>query len=88
MTFSQRPGRHLQHLLPHLCKYIYFFLSSETVYILHTNVRMIHGFGEHIARYDRMFSIFVSQGIECYGYDQRGWGETGKKSNQFGNNQG
>ncbi|GAA5803601.1 Alpha/Beta hydrolase protein [Helicostylum pulchrum] len=49
---------------------------------------MIHGFGEHIARYDRMFSVFVSQGIECYGYDQRGWGETGKKSNQFGNNQG
>jgi acylglycerol lipase len=49
---------------------------------------MVHGFGEHIARYDRMFSVFASQGIECYGYDQRGWGETGKKSTQFGNNQG
>ncbi|CAO3643172.1 unnamed protein product [Mucor hiemalis] len=49
---------------------------------------LIHGFGEHIARYDRMFSLFTSHGIECYGYDQRGWGETGKKSTQFGNNQG
>lgn len=35
-----------------------------------------------------MFSLFTSHGIECYGYDQRGWGETGKKSTQFGNNQG
>ncbi|RCH88993.1 hypothetical protein CU098_000933 [Rhizopus stolonifer] len=49
---------------------------------------MIHGFGEHIARYDRMFKSFADKGIECYGYDQRGWGETGKKSGQFGNNQG
>ncbi|KAG2212730.1 Alpha/Beta hydrolase protein [Mucor mucedo] len=51
-------------------------------------VVMVHGFGEHIGRYDRLFSLFASQGIECYGYDQRGWGETGKKSTQFGNNQG
>ncbi|KAI8077908.1 Alpha/Beta hydrolase protein [Gilbertella persicaria] len=49
---------------------------------------MIHGFGEHINRYNRMFEVFTSHGIECYGYDQRGWGETGKKSGQFGNNQG
>jgi acylglycerol lipase len=61
-----------------------FFFSTILTY---TN-RMVHGFGEHIARYDRMFSLFVSQGIECYGWDQRGWGETGKKSGQFGNNQG
>ncbi|KAG0734310.1 hypothetical protein G6F57_012016 [Rhizopus arrhizus] len=37
---------------------------------------LIHGFGEHVARYDRMCSYFASQGIECYAYDQRGWGET------------
>ncbi|KAI9467960.1 MAG: Alpha/Beta hydrolase protein [Benjaminiella poitrasii] len=52
------------------------------------NLVMIHGFGEHIGRYDRLLSYFASQGIESYGYDQRGWGETGKKSTQFGNNQG
>ncbi|KAK4514104.1 phosphoglycerate kinase [Mucor velutinosus] len=52
------------------------------------NLIMIHGFGEHIGRYDRLFSFFATQGIECYGYDQRGWGETGKKTAQFGNNQG
>ncbi|KAI8636808.1 Alpha/Beta hydrolase protein [Parasitella parasitica] len=52
------------------------------------NLVMIHGFGEHIGRYDRLFSFFATQGIECHGYDQRGWGETGKKTSQFGNNQG
>ncbi|KAI8382477.1 Alpha/Beta hydrolase protein [Blakeslea trispora] len=49
---------------------------------------VIHGFGDHIARYDRMLKEFANQGIQSYGYDQRGWGETGKKSEQFGNNQG
>ncbi|KAI9280504.1 Alpha/Beta hydrolase protein, partial [Sporodiniella umbellata] len=49
---------------------------------------MIHGFGEHIARYDRTFTAFANNGIECYGYDQRGWGETGKKSGHYGNNEG
>lgn len=49
---------------------------------------MVHGFGEHVGRHDRVLASFASSGIECYGYDQRGWGETGKKSGQFGNNQG
>ncbi|KAI7898951.1 Alpha/Beta hydrolase protein [Cokeromyces recurvatus] len=52
------------------------------------NLVLIHGFGEHIGRYDRLLSNFARQGIESYGYDQRGWGETGKKSTQYGNNQG
>lgn len=49
---------------------------------------MIHGFGEHIGRYDEMFTFFAENGILCYGYDQRGFGQTAQKSHQFGNNQG
>ncbi|KAI9029103.1 Alpha/Beta hydrolase protein [Phycomyces nitens] len=51
-------------------------------------ILMIHGFGEHIARYDEMFTFYAENGIESFGFDQRGWGETGAKSKEFGNNNG
>ncbi|KAI8876428.1 alpha/beta-hydrolase [Backusella circina FSU 941] len=49
---------------------------------------MVHGFSEHSNRYDRLFSLLSNQGIECYCYDQRGWGQTCKKSGRYGDNQG
>ncbi|KAI8982210.1 Alpha/Beta hydrolase protein [Mycotypha africana] len=49
---------------------------------------LVHGFGEHVGRYDRMFTYFAQQGIESTGFDQRGWGETAKKTSLFGNNGG
>ncbi|KAG0170473.1 hypothetical protein DFQ28_001730 [Apophysomyces sp. BC1034] len=52
------------------------------------HVILIHGFGEHIARYDHVATLFAQNGIQVYGFDQRGWGQTGKKSKQYGNNQG
>ncbi|CAO3617828.1 unnamed protein product [Cunninghamella blakesleeana] len=59
-------------------------LSTKPV----AEVLLIHGFGEHCARYDHVFRAFAEQGIQSYAYDQRGWGETGKKYQSFGNNQG
>ncbi|KAI8343687.1 Alpha/Beta hydrolase protein [Chlamydoabsidia padenii] len=49
---------------------------------------IIHGFGDHCTRYDALARVFASHGIQTHGYDQRGWGETGKKYQSFGNNQG
>ncbi|KAI8387967.1 Alpha/Beta hydrolase protein [Radiomyces spectabilis] len=49
---------------------------------------LIHGFGEHVNRYDDMCKVLASHGIQCYGYDQRGWGETGKRAKVYGDNQG
>jgi len=43
-----------------------------------------HGFGEHINRYCYIFEKFAEAGIEVYGYDQRGFGETGKRNNDRG----
>jgi len=43
-----------------------------------------HGFGEHINRYCHVFEKFAEAGIEVYGYDQRGFGRTGKKNNNLG----
>ncbi|KAL0089710.1 Alpha/Beta hydrolase protein [Phycomyces blakesleeanus] len=51
-------------------------------------ILMIHGFGEHIARYDEMFTFYAENGIESFGFDQRGWGETAAKSKEYGNNNG
>jgi len=49
---------------------------------------LVHGFGEHCGRYDALFKQFSSQGIQSYSWDQRGFGETAKKSKQQGNTQG
>ncbi|SAL94951.1 hypothetical protein [Absidia glauca] len=49
---------------------------------------LVHGFGDHCSRYDELARGLVANGIETHGYDQRGWGETGKKDQSFGNNQG
>ncbi|CAG8534727.1 7127_t:CDS:2 [Paraglomus occultum] len=43
-----------------------------------------HGFGEHINRYCHVFEKFAEAGIEVYSYDQRGFGETGKKNHDLG----
>ncbi|CAO3615385.1 unnamed protein product [Cunninghamella echinulata] len=59
-------------------------LSTKPV----AEVLLIHGFGEHCSRYDHVFRAFAEQGIQSYSYDQRGWGETGKKYHTYGNNHG
>ena len=49
---------------------------------------MVHGFGEHITRYDRMFQYLAEHGIQSYAFDQRGFGQSGQKAGDFGNNHG
>ncbi|CAG8476416.1 1111_t:CDS:2 [Racocetra fulgida] len=39
-------------------------------------VVFVHGFGEHIKRYNHVFDKFGKENIEVYAYDQRGFGET------------
>ncbi|KAK0549612.1 hypothetical protein OC845_003052 [Tilletia horrida] len=38
----------------------------------------IHGFIEHIGRYEHVGKYYASKGIEFFAYDQRGFGKTGK----------
>lgn len=37
----------------------------------------LHGFAEHVGRYDHVWPVFAAQGIEVLGYDQRGFGRSG-----------
>ncbi|GAA6038080.1 hypothetical protein JCM8097_007536 [Rhodosporidiobolus ruineniae] len=39
-------------------------------------VLFVHGFVEHIERYDHAFPRFADQGISVFAYDQRGFGKT------------
>lgn len=41
-------------------------------------------FVEHIERYNHVFEAYAAQGISVFAYDQRGFGETGKKSGALG----
>ncbi|KAF0555154.1 alpha/beta-hydrolase [Gigaspora margarita] len=47
-------------------------------------VVFLHGFGEHITRYDHVFDKFGRKDIEVYAYDQRGFGETAVKNKNQG----
>ncbi len=38
-----------------------------------------HGLGEHVKRYDAIFTRFAEEGISVTGYDARGHGETLEK---------
>jgi len=51
-------------------------------------VVFIHGFGEHINRYNHMFDKFTAAGLEVYGWDQRGFGRTAQKNKDHGVNGG
>ena len=44
----------------------------------------MHGFVEHIKRYELVFNDFAEKGIATFAYDQRGFGETGAKSKSLG----
>ncbi|KAG0006156.1 hypothetical protein BGZ80_002005 [Entomortierella chlamydospora] len=48
------------------------------------SVVFVHGFGEHIVRYDHVFEEFNKAGIQVSSFDQRGFGKTGKKSKSLG----
>ncbi|CAJ0835609.1 6771_t:CDS:2, partial [Entrophospora sp. SA101] len=43
-----------------------------------------HGFGEHVNRYNHVFDKFQLKNIEVYAFDQRGFGQTGKKNKNLG----
>ncbi|RHZ58613.1 hypothetical protein Glove_372g41 [Diversispora epigaea] len=47
-------------------------------------VVFIHGFGEHINRYNYVFSKFSNENIEVFGFDQRGFGQTAIRNKNQG----
>ncbi|RKP05101.1 Alpha/Beta hydrolase protein [Thamnocephalis sphaerospora] len=51
-------------------------------------VTLIHGIGEHIDRYDYLMRQFAQAGIRIHGYDQRGFGKTGRRGGTLGDNEG
>ncbi|KAG0327172.1 hypothetical protein BGZ99_008262 [Dissophora globulifera] len=48
------------------------------------SVVFVHGLGEHIIRYDHVFEEFNKAGFQVSAFDQRGFGQTGKKSKTLG----
>ncbi|KAF9914319.1 hypothetical protein BX616_008539 [Lobosporangium transversale] len=52
------------------------------------SVVFVHGLGEHIVRYDHIFEEFNKAGFQVSAFDQRGFGQTGKKSKTLGRSGG
>ncbi|KAJ2468508.1 hypothetical protein EV174_006297, partial [Coemansia sp. RSA 2320] len=49
---------------------------------------IVHGLGEHIDRYEDMARAFARSGIQVLGFDQRGFGKTGRQCGVLGDNEG
>ncbi|KAK4051672.1 hypothetical protein OIO90_004622 [Microbotryomycetes sp. JL221] len=43
-------------------------------------VCFLHGFNEHIGRYDHVFDKYAEEGLAVFAFDQRGFGKTGQKT--------
>ncbi|AYC29318.1 alpha/beta fold hydrolase [Paenisporosarcina cavernae] len=48
------------------------------------HIHFLHGLGDHHSRYEPFFDYLNTEGYFVSTHDQRGHGETGKKSNHFG----
>ncbi|TDZ28341.1 putative monoglyceride lipase [Colletotrichum spinosum] len=44
----------------------------------------VHGFSDHIGRYDELFPNLAGRGIQVYSWDQRGWGRSVTKPAERG----
>lgn len=53
------------------------FTKTWTPTVPIATVIFLHGIGEHVQRYNEMFTIFAQNGIKVGGADGRGFGATG-----------
>ncbi|KAJ1944917.1 hypothetical protein FBU59_002464 [Linderina macrospora] len=51
-------------------------------------VLLLHGFGDRVDYYELMAQLFARSGIQVFGFDQRGFGLSGEKAGDMGNNHG
>ncbi|KAJ1992985.1 hypothetical protein GGI25_002571 [Coemansia spiralis] len=49
---------------------------------------IVHGLCEHIDRYEDMARAFAKAGIQVLGFDQRGFGKTGRQHGRLGDSEG
>ncbi|PHH69226.1 hypothetical protein CDD82_7907 [Ophiocordyceps australis] len=63
-----------------------FYCKTWTPDSGHVKARLVfvHGFSEHINRYNDFFPRLTAQGIEVLGWDQRGWGRSVRKPAERG----
>ena len=47
-------------------------------------VLFVHGFSDHINRFDVFFEILAARGIQIHGFDQRGWGRSVTRKSERG----
>ncbi|KAJ1646346.1 hypothetical protein J3B02_005287 [Coemansia erecta] len=66
--------------------YIHRFMPQDKAPV--ATLTIVHGLGEHIDRYEDLARGFVQSGIEVLGFDQRGFGKTGRRCGRLGDNEG
>ncbi|PIA16230.1 alpha/beta-hydrolase [Coemansia reversa NRRL 1564] len=66
--------------------YTHLFKSTQQPPL--ATLTLIHGLGEHIDRYEDMARVFARSGIQVLGFDQRGFGKTGRRCGRLGDNEG
>lgn len=52
------------------------FFNTLPVASPRASIVFLHGVGEHIGRYETTFQAFAARGFSCFGFDQRGFGQS------------
>lgn len=54
-----------------------FYTRTYTAASPRAIVLFVHGFAEHVARYEWAHGVYATRGITVFAFDQRGFGRTG-----------
>ncbi|KAJ1944918.1 hypothetical protein FBU59_002465 [Linderina macrospora] len=66
----------------------YTHVYKSTIQPPKATLTLVHGISEHVDRYADLARHFARSGIQVIGFDQRGFGKTGKRNNDLGDNGG
>jgi acylglycerol lipase len=54
----------------------FYSRTYDTATPAKAHIVFVHGFAEHVGRYEQTFPVYASNGISVFAYDQRGFGRT------------
>jgi len=58
--------------------------AGDTLSFVRAKIIFVHGYSDHINRYDEFFTYLASRGLAVHGFDQRGWGRSVTRPSQRG----
>ena len=84
LILAQQHHHHLIHSYPYIPYPFAYLTNPQPDGPPKANLVFIHGFSDHINRYNKLMTYLATRGIAVHGYDQRGWGRSVSKPAERG----